>query len=57
MNSKTLCSTTKKIRHKMRRIKGKKHKMKTYEIHYLFLMTKDGIHIFACFHKDIDSHK
>ena len=57
MNSKTLCSTTKKIRHKMRRIKGKKHKMGTYEIHYLFLMTKDGIHIFAYFHKDIDSHK
>ena len=32
------------IRHKMRRIQGKKHKMRTYEIkkyHYLFLMIED----------------
>ena len=31
--------------------------MKLTKYNYLFLMTKDGIHMFAYFHKDIDSHK
>ena len=53
------------IRHKMRRIQGKKHKMRTYEINKISLsifddkrfVVDDGIHTLAYFHKDIDSHR
>ena len=53
------------IRHKMRRIQGKKHKMGTYEINKISLsvfddkrfVLNDSIHTLAHFHKDIDSHK
>ena len=53
------------IRHKMRRIQGKKHKMGTYEINKISLsvfddkrfILNDGIHTVAYFHKDIDSRK
>ena len=53
------------IRHKMRRIQGKKHKMGTYEINKISLscfddkrfVLNDGIHTLAYFHKDIDSHR
>ena len=53
------------IRHKMRLMQGKKHKMGTYEINKISLsvfddkrfVLNDGIHILAYFHKDIDSHK
>ena len=51
----------KKIRHKMRRIQGKKHKMGTYEINKVSLSWFDdkrivlhnGIHTLACLHKDL----
>ena len=53
------------IRHKMRRIQSKKLKLGTYEINKISLsrfddkrfVLDDGIHTFAYFHKDIDSHK
>ena len=59
------------IRHKMRRIQGKKHKMGTYEINKISLSVFDdkrfvlnyGIYTLACFHKDLrkqiltDDHK
>ena len=53
------------IRHKMRRIQGKKHKVGTYEINKISLsvfddkrfVLNDSIHTLAHFHKDIDSHK
>ena len=53
------------IRHKMRRIQGKKHQMATYEINKISLsafddkrfVLDDGIHTLAYFHKDTDSHK
>ena len=46
------------IRHKMRRIQDKKHKMGTYEINKILLsvfddkrfVLNDGIHTLACFH-------
>ena len=49
----------------MRRIQGKKHKMRTYEINKISLsifddkrfVVDDGIHTLAYFHKDIDSHR
>ena len=49
------------IRHKMRRIQGKKHKMGTYEINKISLSVFDdkrfvlnnGIHVLAYFHKNI----
>ena len=49
------------IRHKMRRIQGKKHKMGTYEINKISLSVFDdkrfvlnnGIHALAYFHKNI----
>ena len=55
------------IRHKMRRIQSKKHKMGTYEIkeisisiscfnHKRFVLN-DGIHTLDYFHKDLDSHR
>ena len=53
------------IRHKMRRIPGKKHNMATCEINKISLsafddkrfVLDDGIHTLAYFHKDTDSHK
>ena len=56
------------IKHKMRKIQGKKHKMGTYEINKISLSVFDdkrfvlnyGIYTLACFHKDlkkIDSHR
>ena len=49
------------LRHKMRRIQGKKHKMGTYEINKISLscfddkrfVLDDGIHTLAYFHKDL----
>ena len=49
------------IRHKMRRIQSKKHKMGTYEINKVSLLCFDdkrfvlnnGIHTLAHFHKDL----
>ena len=48
------------IRHKMKRIQSKKHKLGTYEINKIFLscfddkryMLDDGIYTFVYFHKD-----
>ena len=53
------------MRHKMRRIQAKKHKVGTYEIDKISLscfddkrfVLNDGIHTLAHFHKDIDSYK
>ena len=53
------------IRHKMRRIQGKKHKMGTYEINKISLsvfddkrfVLDDGIQTFAYFHKDLKNHR
>ena len=53
------------IRHKLKRIQSKKHKLGTYEINKIsvsyfddkrFVLNK-GIHTLAYFHKDIASHK
>ena len=60
MNSKTLF-TKKLLRHKMRRIQGKKHKMGTCKINKILLSVFDdkrfflnnGIHALAYFHKDL----
>ena len=49
------------MRHKMRRIQAKKHKMGTYEIDKISLscfddkrfVLNDGIHTLAYFHKDL----
>ena len=54
-NLKTLCSTKKILRHKMRRIQAKKHTLGTYEINKISLacfddtrsVLKDGIHSLA----------
>ena len=51
------------IRHKMKRIQAKKHKIGTYEINKIYLscfddkryVLADGVHTLAYFHKD--SHK
>ena len=59
------------IRHKMRKIQGKKHKMGTYKINKMSLscfadkrlVSNNGIHTLAYFHKDLkkqiltDDHK
>ena len=53
------------VRHKMKRIQNKKHKLGTYEINKISLscfddkrcVLNDGIHTLSYFHKDIDSHK
>ena len=53
------------VRHKMKRIQSKKHKLGTYEINKISLLCfdekrfvlNDGIHMLANLHKDIDSHK
>ena len=52
------------LRHKMRRIQGKKHKMGTYEINKISLSCFDdkrfvlnnGIHTLAYFHKDLNKY-
>ena len=53
------------MRHKMRRIQSKKHKIGTYKIDKISLLCfdnkrfvlNDRIHTLAYFHKDIDSYK
>ena len=53
------------IRHKMRRIQGKKHKMGICEIDKISLslfddkrfVLNDGIHTLACFNKDLKNHR
>ena len=53
------------IRHKMKRIQSKKHKLGTYEINKISLSVfddkrfalDDGIHTLAYLQKDIESHK
>ena len=42
------------VRHKMKRISSKKHKIKTYEINKISLSCfDDGIHTHTYFHKDL----
>ena len=53
------------MRHKMKRIQNKKHKLGTYEINNISLscfddkryVQDDSINRLAYFHKDIDSHR
>ena len=53
------------LRHKMRRIQGKKHKMGTYKINKTSLpcfddkifVLNDGIHMLAYFHKELKNHR
>ena len=53
------------MRHKMKRIQSKKHKLGTYEINNISLscfddkryVQDDSINRLAYFHKDIDSHR
>ena len=53
------------LRHKMRRIQGKKHKMGTYKINKISLsvfdnkrfVLNDGIHALAYFYKDLKNHR
>ena len=53
------------LRHKMRRIQSKKHKLGTYEINKISLscfddkrfVLNEGIHTLAYFHKDMDSQR
>ena len=53
------------LRHKVRRIQGKKHKMGTYEINKISLsvfddkrfVLDDGIHTLAYFHKNLKNHR
>ena len=60
MHLKTLCLLEKIIRHKIRRIQSKKHKLGTYEIDKISLscfedkrcVLDDGIHTLAYFHED-----
>ena len=59
INSKDVLFNEKIIRHKMKRIQSKKHKLGTYEIHKISLpcfddkryMLDDGIHRLAYLHK------
>ena len=61
MNLKMFCFIKRIIRHKMKRIQAKKHKMGTYEIDKIPLSCFDDkrfvldveIHTLAYFHKDI----
>ena len=63
MNLKMFYLIKKIIRHKMKRIQAKKHKIGTYEIDkisFSFFDNKrfvldDGIHTLAYFHKDSDN--
>ena len=60
----TLCNK-KIISCKMKRIQGKKHKMRTYEINKVSLsfvddkrfVLNDGIYTLAYFHKDLKNHR
>ena len=62
MNLKIFCLIKKIIRHKMKRIQAKMHKIGTYEINKISLscfdnkryVLDDGIHTLAYFHKDSD---
>ena len=53
------------LRHKMRRIQGKKHKMGTYKINKISLsvfddkrfVLNDGIHTLAYFHNELKNHR
>ena len=64
---KNILSNKKILRHKMRRIQAKNHKLGTYKINKISLcfddkrfVLKDGIHKLAYFHEDLkktDSHK
>ena len=53
------------LRHKVRRIQGKKHKMATYEINKISLsvfgdkrfVLNDDIRTLAYFHKDLKNHR
>ena len=53
------------MRHKVKRIQNKIHKLGAYEINKISLscfndkrfVLNDGIHTLAYFHKDIDSHR
>ena len=53
------------VRHKMKRIQSKKHKLGIYETSKILLsafddkrfVLNDGIHTLAYFHRNIDSHK
>ena len=53
------------IRHKMRRIQGKKHKMGTYKINKTsspcfddkIFVLNDGIHMLVYFHKELKNHR
>ena len=66
INSKDTLFNKNVLRHKMRKIEGKKHKMGTYEINKISLSVFDDERfvlddgIYAYFHKDlkkIDSHR
>ena len=65
MNLKMFYLIKKIIRHKMKRIQAKKHKIGTYEIDKISLscfddkryVLDDGIHTLAYFHKDSDNQK
>ena len=60
MNSKMFSLVKKNIRHKMKKIQAKKHKIGTYEIDKISLscfddkrfMLNDGVNNLAYFHKD-----
>ena len=65
MNSKIFSLIKKIIRHKMKRIQAKKHKIRTYEIdktslssfdHKRFVLD-DAVHTLAYFHKDCHDKK
>ena len=55
----------KRIKHKVRKIEGRKHKLGTYEIDKISLSCFDdkrfvldyGIHTLAYFHKDLKNHR
>ena len=63
MNSKTLCLTKKIMRHKMKRIQSRKHKLGTYEISKISLtcfndkwyVQDDSTNTLAYFHIEIYS--
>ena len=65
MNLKMFYLIKKIIRHKMKRIQAKKHKIGTYEIDKISLscfddkryVLDDGIHTLAYFHKDCNNNK
>ena len=62
---KDILSNKRVVRHKIKIMQSKKHKLGTFEINKTSLSVFDdkifvlnvGIYTFAYFHKDIDSHK